>query len=701
MQVLPYIMALTKQLDNLAKRLAKMLGYKLLDWDVDTSNISYWEDYVNALEDVDGAATSAGNSISRTLAAFDDLNVVESEGGGSGSGGVGGLSDDDLDKMKKAITGYDMLAEKTDEWDNAIADAEGKLKAIEFIVGGLLTSLAVFKISKGLSKFLTFVSGASGSELKGLAAVKNGLKIVWGLLSKIAAPIAAIVASLTIGVTWGEKLAKSLADSTYEASWFEKAMERVGITLSLIPGNQIIAIIAGVTAGFKKSVREIDMFAGVSEKATDKLEPLVDKWKSSSELINSLNFKPRLLDESDIEKLKTNFSVLTEGVRTGLAENKSIIDTFYSGLDEDTATSLNDLKTKFDTYYTEKNANIDAYEKAATEIIDRANNENRALTEGELKQLSVINNNLLEEGARAYSETEEEFKKLSIRIGEEADTIQVEQASKYLKTALETKDKAIETAKEEYEGVVLEAQKLKDAGVITDEEYNKMVEAARKKRDDDIDAAETEYDKIYKTIKEKLGDSGKYIDEKTGEIKSNWQVWCEDLGTKLSNAWEGFKDNWKKGIDWIKEKWENLKQWFTDFKFPKLKVEWSTDGAKEASGWVKDALKALNLPTKLPKLNVKWYAEGGYPDSGDLFFANENGRAEYITSIGNKTAVANQDQMTTALADTITRAIGSLQTNNNNTGDVVVYIGNDKVYQGQGEYQSRQTDRYGRTYVKI
>ena len=39
------------------------------------------------------------------------------------------------------------------------------------------------------------------------------------------------------------------------------------------------------------------------------------------------------------------------------------------------------------------------------------------------------------------------------------------------------------------------------------------------------------------------------------------------------------------------------------------------------------------------------FAEGGFPTSGDLFFANENGIPEYIASMGNRTAVANNDQI--------------------------------------------------------
>lgn len=57
----------------------------------------------------------------------------------------------------------------------------------------------------------------------------------------------------------------------------------------------------------------------------------------------------------------------------------------------------------------------------------------------------------------------------------------------------------------------------------------------------------------------------------------------------------------------------------------------------------------FDLTTSGGKLAMKTrtitaYAEGGFPDRGEMFVANENG-AEYIGAIGNRTAVANNDQI--------------------------------------------------------
>ena len=43
--------------------------------------------------------------------------------------------------------------------------------------------------------------------------------------------------------------------------------------------------------------------------------------------------------------------------------------------------------------------------------------------------------------------------------------------------------------------------------------------------------------------------------------------------------------------------------------------------------------------------NITGYATGGFPTRGDYFLANENGKPEYVGSIGGRTAVANQNQI--------------------------------------------------------
>ena len=74
---------------------------------------------------------------------------------------------------------------------------------------------------------------------------------------------------------------------------------------------------------------------------------------------------------------------------------------------------------------------------------------------------------------------------------------------------------------------------------------------------------------------------------------------------------------------------------------PKFKIEW-TNSTKYAN--IMGQQHALTIP--MPE--IKFYAKGGFPSAGELFLANEAG-PEMIGRIGNRTAVANQEQIGDAI----------------------------------------------------
>ena len=57
----------------------------------------------------------------------------------------------------------------------------------------------------------------------------------------------------------------------------------------------------------------------------------------------------------------------------------------------------------------------------------------------------------------------------------------------------------------------------------------------------------------------------------------------------------------------------------------------------------------------LPGMNVPAYANGGFVPRGDLFIANESS-PEFVGSIGNRTAVANNNQIVQGIASGVQHA---------------------------------------------
>lgn len=168
----------------------------------------------------------------------------------------------------------------------------------------------------------------------------------------------------------------------------------------------------------------------------------------------------------------------------------------------------------------------------------------------------------------------------------------------------------------------------------------------------------------------------------------------EDIG---KNVVQGF-------INGIQNMWGSLTSIFDNIKnltnfewhLPEIQMPhlyWTT---QPATGLAQQILSALHLPTSLPKLNIEWYAGGGFPDKGQLFVANEAG-PELIGNIGNRTAVANKDQITTAIANATYQAISrALAENNQGQGQpIIVNVGNEQLYKGMTNYKNQQSNKYG------
>lgn len=98
----------------------------------------------------------------------------------------------------------------------------------------------------------------------------------------------------------------------------------------------------------------------------------------------------------------------------------------------------------------------------------------------------------------------------------------------------------------------------------------------------------------------------------------------------------------------------------------------------------------------LSRLNFTFRASGGFPEVGELFLARESG-PEMVGSIGGRTAVANNDQITSAIASAVAPAVYNavVQAMSNSRSNVVVNLVGDAeglfnaVVEQDNNYQRR------------
>lgn len=231
-------------------------------------------------------------------------------------------------------------------------------------------------------------------------------------------------------------------------------------------------------------------------------------------------------------------------------------------------------------------------------------------------------------------------------------------------------------------------------------------------------------------------------------IKAIFEVVKGVLSGDFSGAWEAIKNVWSQVVNFFSGIWEGIKNvfgsvadWFRDV-FSKawqaVKDVFSTGGqifsgivegiANVLKTVVNAIIKGINkviavpfnaLNSMLRKIRdidilglkpfswigtfsvpqIPLLAEGGFPNQGQMFIAREAG-PELVGNIGNKSAVANNDQIIEGIRQGVYSAVVEANTTNNIKQPVNVYIGNKKVYSGYGSYANAENNMYGANVIR-
>jgi hypothetical protein len=205
----------------------------------------------------------------------------------------------------------------------------------------------------------------------------------------------------------------------------------------------------------------------------------------------------------------------------------------------------------------------------------------------------------------------------------------------------------------------------------------------------------------------KLAEVKKTLSEKWSEIKSWWNSdvsnklsytqWknkfngmVTGLGSKLDEAWTKVKNffsvsEWKKKVN---DATSAIKDNFKMPTLPKIKLDVSYD---TNVGKVKKAIcEALGLDG-WPNLKWSTYAQGGFPSMGEMFIAREAG-PELVGQIGNRTTVANNDQIVEAVSAGVYSAVVAAMNaaNGGGTQAVNVYLDGKQI---TASVEKRQMER--------
>lgn len=187
---------------------------------------------------------------------------------------------------------------------------------------------------------------------------------------------------------------------------------------------------------------------------------------------------------------------------------------------------------------------------------------------------------------------------------------------------------------------------------------------------------------IEKGISNKWDSIKQFSADKWESIKSSASVTWGKIKTAMTSPIEHAKNNIRGIVDTIKG-FFNFQISFPHIPLPHFGIR--------PYGWdIGDLLKG-----KIPSLSIDWYAQGGFPDTGEMFMARENG-PEMVGKIGGRNAVANNDQIVQAISRGVKEAVSEAFSGGNGDGNIYMTINLD----GEVVYKDvvkRNNDKVKRT----
>ena len=538
-----------------------------------------------------------------------------------------------------------------------------------------------------------------GITVAGLAMVISGVGAPFGVVLLVFEAIT--VAIRAIG--WASEDCVEHVDALADVS--EETAEKFGTSLDSMEG----AIKEIDEINFSDAVVTEDDVASVGEKCADIRDTILNNLDAKrNEELAQIEAMAGFMTPEEIEKAKArvneSYDRQKEAVTSGTAEINEILNTAKENgvsLSQEQSDRINEI---LDQQYQQliETSGASSEEIAKIDAAMKNNKETAALQAAE----SVI-----KEAQRVRDErkaTAEEDYENQVAVAKkmlEAGDIDKQRYDEIVAAAKDAKDMTLKHADEQYEGIV---KKTEDG----------LGEAA-KKFNFETGEIKSNWDMF-------LSDLGDWWDDFSSDFAEGWDSFWSGVGDKfegfkrdVSDAWQGLCndiDSWYRNnleptiqdvqgafesagsaiegflddpVGSIQRAWEGLCDWF------KRNV---IDPIENAFSWMSIDIPTPKLPHinwdwteisglfgsfSIPSFSIDWYAQGGFPTSGQLFMARENGLTELVGQMGNKSAVANNQQIIEGIEQGVMSAmiqvLPSFQENQGGDVTMILQVGNEQL----------------------
>lgn len=712
--VLPYGIAVLEVIKELADTVATLVGFEFPEFDYSGIDVVTGgaEDAGNAFENADKSAQKLKN----TIFGFDELNVMN----GNNSNALEDITDGfdfelptyefiskdtetKIKQIKEKIKSWLGIDGEIKTWDDLWSTKLGGiLKTVENIGAGLGAWVITDKVINSAEAFAKSISTSSDK----LSTVDKISKGAGGIISVVFGFKTAYDGGQMIGES--EKadflsyantalgVLESAIGGAKIGSFFGPGGAAIGASIGL--GLSLIFTIAGIFKGEEKSLEE-KFWESDSGKQIKELEKMAESAnKYVAEMKIKLDLITGEIDEKTLANWELGNTLLDKIFTLNDKDNKTVseFETLTRLVKEFNGLGLGDIQLQFDNLtgkITQSREEIDkmmqklldqykleavgeSYKEAYKKWFEMKNSDESA----KLQEKLIGENYIVEKDDRALKTEQYKLKKLE----DELDAYLNENYAGFTNkgyAAINRNDAEyyrIQRKITEQRGKVKEAE-----GFLNLSKENAA--QAQSELDEYYKTLNSFYDKytLYEAEFLKLSTEGENIGN---EIADGLLDGAENIGDIVDNGI----------IAPIEDGFETIYQYIDKFSGGKFKGFNVTISEIPAIYTAPKTLSASFEP-----VSIGQYSGGGIIDTGDLFIANENG-AELVGTIGNKTAVANNQQIIEGIKQGVKEAM--LESGGNaNGGDITIQIVKNGVIESETTVTAAQrlNKRAGKTIIPL
>lgn len=506
------------------------------------------------------AAWKISNAIFNSLEGIKD--VMKAIKGGEGLGGILSTASG-ATAVCAAIAAA--VAVIVTHFVNLCVNSENFRKGLE-VIGGLISSVWG-NFGNILSSIGDTLSGLGSAIVDGVKGVGSSIATLLGIDQGAFSDFIDSFLELFNGAM---DTVGYLITDVFDLQWSDGLMV-AAFAIAAFAGGPVGIAIATVIAAFEgitlairavgwaasPCIEQVDALGGVSEETASRFGTSLDSMTDAFGELEKCSLPDAVVSEDDVstvsDRIKDIHDTIVSNLDSKRNEELSQIDLISDMLTDE---QVQEMKDKINGTYDEQvNAATNAQSRL-TEIYQNAANEHRGLTEEESSEVKSIQTDLQNTLIETSGATEEEMATINENMKNNNTQAALQAASDAIKQAQEKRDQTVAAAWDECNQKIQAAESAKEAGVITQEQYDAIKQAATDTAQTQTDAAnETYYGEngVLAKTKEGLGEQSKYINESNGEIKSNWDIFTEDVGNGWTSFWEDTKYSCSEGMKNIGE----------------------------------------------------------------------------------------------------------------------------------------------------